>query len=89
MFTKTGRERYNQQRQRTCTALGITIYQYNWLRRKGAELHKIYEDICNGVIEDDEYYTLVMPIEKEVNSYVKELGLFVYYQTENGLLIWK
>lgn len=39
---------YNIRRAKTCEKLGITKNQYNWLRRKGEELHKVYEDNCNG-----------------------------------------
>ena len=83
MYTKTERERYNHDREITCQRLNITENKYNWLRRKGQELHKIYEDNCNGVIQtDEEYYKQTEPIEKEVNVYCKNLGLFVYFQTD-------
>ena len=42
-YTKKEREYYNQQRDKICESLGITKNQYNWLRRKGEELRKIYE----------------------------------------------
>ena len=82
-YTKTERQHYNKDREITCKRLGITENQYNWLRRKGEELHKIYEDNCNGVIQtDDEYFALTEVIEKQVKEYIKPLGLHVYFQTD-------
>lgn len=82
-YTKTEREQYNKDREITCNNLGITENQYNWLRRKGQALHKIYEDNCNGFIQsDEEYFGLTEPIEKEVFSYCKKLGLYAYFQTD-------
>lgn len=82
-YTKTEREHYNKDREITCKHLGITENQYNWLRRKGAELHKIYEDNCNGVIQtDEEYYSLTEPIEKQIKEYIKPLGLHVFFQID-------
>lgn len=82
-YTNKERERYNEDRQRTCERLGITENKYNWLRRKGQELHKIYEDNCNGVIStDEEYFRLTEPIEESVIEYCAKLGLKVYFQTD-------
>ena len=47
-YTKKERERYNDDRARACKRLGITKNQYNWLRRKGEALRKVYEANCNG-----------------------------------------
>jgi hypothetical protein len=54
MFTKLERERYNEDRERACKRLGITKNQYNWLRRKGEELRKVYENDCNGLYKNEE-----------------------------------
>lgn len=81
MYTKKEREYYNEQRERSCQRLGITKNQYNWLRRKGQELHYIYVADCNGELEN-ESQCFEDPIYKKVNEYVKKLGLFVYYQTD-------
>lgn len=82
-YTTQERTRYNEDRSITCKRLGITENQYNWLRRKGQALHKIYEDNCNGVINsDNEYDNAVDPIYSDVETYCKGLGLFVYYQTD-------
>ncbi len=82
-YTKTERKRYNKDRKITCNRLNIMKNQYNWLRRKGQALHKIYRDNCNGIIQSDkEYFNLTEPIEKEVIVYTKKLGLFVYFQTD-------
>src|SRR3990167_4882557 len=82
-YTKTEREHYNKDKEITCQQLGITKNQYNWLRRKGQELHRLYEDNCNGAFQNEsEYENLVNPIYEDVNTYIKNLGLFVYYQTD-------
>ena len=84
--TKKEREYYNLQRDRICQRLGITKNNYNWLRRKGEELHKVYEDDCNGVLElnydNGEYDDYMKPFYRTIDAYVKELGLQVYYQTD-------
>ena len=81
--TLTERQHYNKDREITCKRLGITENQYNWLRRKGQALHKVYEDNCNGLIADDDtYFDITSPIEKDVETYCKKLGLHVYFQTD-------
>jgi len=50
MFPKQERQRYNEDRERACKRLGITKNQYNWFRRKGKRLHKIYEDYCKDMM---------------------------------------
>lgn len=82
-YTKKEREYYNKDREIVCRNLGITKNNYNWLRRKGEELHRIYEDNCNGAFNtDEEYFGMTEPIEEEVKAYCKPLGLHVYFQTD-------
>lgn len=84
-YTHKERENYNKDRDITCNRLNITKNQYNWLRRKGQLLHKIYEDNCNGIIDsDDQYFGLTVPIEKEVKSYLRKVNdkLHVFFQTD-------
>lgn len=84
-YTKTKREQYNKDREITCKRLDITENQYNWLRRKGEELHKIYEDNCNGVFQtDDDYFRSTLSKEKEVKAYLKTINknLHAYFQTD-------
>ena len=81
-YTSKERKEYNDYRERACKRLGITKNQFNWLRRKGNELHRLYEDQCNGTINE------AIATEKEnniynlVDAYVKKLNLFIYYQTD-------
>lgn len=82
-YTKAEREEYNETRRKNCTRLNITKNQYNWLRRKGQALHKFYEDNCNGVFQaEGDYDKAVDPLYKAVETYVKKLGLHVYFQTD-------
>ncbi len=53
MYTKKERQQYNVSRERICQYLGITKNQYNWLRRKGNDLHTVYEANCNGDYEKE------------------------------------
>jgi hypothetical protein len=91
MFTKKERERYNEDRERACQRLGITKNQYNWLRRKGEELHKVYEDSCNGEIAEDAYDLRTGDLEKDVYNYLLKQKLYrtghkqviyAYFQTD-------
>ena len=82
MYNKKEREYYNEQRERTCDYLGITKNQYNWLRRKGEELRKIYEDNCNGILSELEYETITLKYERLIRDYAGKLKLLVYFQTD-------
>ena len=88
-YTKKEREYYNQYRERACTKLGITKNDFNWFRRKGAELHKLYEDDCNGFGDDHEEESLERRIEDKASKFKLELffqrdprGATVYLDTE-------
>ncbi len=81
MYSKEEREYYNMHRNNVCESLGLSTTQYNWLRRKGNELHKIYEDRCNGYI-DEQYEPMTTAIERVVDKKASELGSFIYYQTD-------
>ena len=84
-YTVLERANYNKDREITCNRLNITENQYNWLRRKGQLLHKIYEDNCNGIIKnDDDYFGLTLPIKKEIIAYLKKSNdkLHVFFQTD-------
>jgi len=82
-YTNKEREEYNEQRKCACERNGITENQYNWLRRRGQTLHLCYERNCNGeYASDSQYETIVNPIYKAVEAYVKKLGLEVYFQTD-------
>lgn len=81
-YTKKERERYNVYRQRVCERLGITKNQYNWLRRKGEALRKLYEDNCNGNIDEFRYLTFTDSLCCDVEIKAHKLGLQVYFQTD-------
>lgn len=82
-YSKKERDKYNISRERSCTRLNITKNQYNWIRRKGAELQKLYEDNCNGLFNEElDYQKAVDPLYKAVEDYIGRLGLFVYFQTD-------
>ena len=83
MFTKKERQWYNESRNRICEKLGITINQYNWFRRKGEGLRKIYENDCNGVYENESQEVVVrLPIERKISEQAAKLGLCTFYQTD-------
>ena len=77
MFTAKERQRYNEDRVRACKRLGITVNQYNWFRREGVKLHKLFEDDCNGIevpsrLEGD----ILTAIRSRSN------GLYLYIQSD-------
>ena len=85
MFTKQERERYNEDRERACKRLEITKNQYNWLRRKGEELRKIYEDNCNGLYKtEEESDKAERDLIYQINVYKQECEelLYAYFQTD-------
>jgi hypothetical protein len=83
MYSKKEREGYNRDRAIKCRELKITTIQYNYLRRRGAELKHIYEAQCNGLFDTEQaYINHVTPIENKVIKYAKKLKLHVYFQTD-------
>jgi uncharacterized protein (UPF0371 family) len=90
MYTKEQCKHYNINRDKACGELGITQNQYNWLRRKGEDLRKIYENNCNGLYLDDETYTQICQVrEDEIYAYLikhklntKEYKIYVHFQTD-------
>ena len=84
-YTKKEREYYNTYRQRVCEKLGITQNQYNWLRRKGEMLRKVYENNCNGVYKtEDEYFKAEKELVYKINVYKQNCTelLYAYFQTD-------
>ena len=82
-YTKKEREYYNIQRDRTCERLSITKNQYNWLRRKSEELHKVYENNCNGLYEQEyDYIREARAKEGVIHKKALDLCLFDYFQTD-------
>ena len=89
-YTKKEKEYYNEQRQRACDKLGITKNDYNWFRRHGERLHRLYEFQCNGV--DDNGFSSEktvarwdkweLELEKKIDIKRFALGLYVYLQTD-------
>ncbi len=85
MYTKKEREYYNIHREKACQYLGITKNQYNWLRRKGEELRKVYENDCNGLYKtEEESNRAEKDITYQINIYKQECEelLYAYFQTD-------
>jgi hypothetical protein len=85
-YGKKEREAYNLHREMVCKTLGITVNQYNWLRRKGEAMRRIYTDHCNGVICDT---IITKHIENKIYAYLnkkklnnKEHKMYIYFQTD-------
>lgn len=81
-YTKSQREFYNDHRQYVLRELGLTQNQYNWFRRVGDQLHHIYEQSCNGEIDEQTYEELTEPLYKKAQDKAKELELFIFFQTD-------
>lgn len=86
MYTKKERQEYNIYREKICQCLGITKNQFNWLRRKGAELQQLFIKDCNGELnlncDNGEYDQFFKPYYRTIDAYCQELKLYVYYQTD-------
>ena len=82
MFTKKEREYYNIVRNKVCNNLRITKNQYNWLRRKGEQLCKVYIQNCNGELTESDYEKTSSHFENEARVYSKSLGLEIFFQTD-------
>jgi len=66
-----------------CEELNITEQDYNTFKELGKQLHHIYEDSCNGIIQtDEEYNNATLPLEKIAEENANELGLHIYFQTD-------
>lgn len=72
----------NKYREHACSVLGLTKVEYNWFRQVGDQLHKIYEDNCNGLYSEEEYEKATNVIYEMCDAMVDGLKLFVYYQTD-------
>jgi len=82
MYNKKQRDQYNQMRTRICEELGITKNEYNSFRLNGQALCNIYTLSCNGEIEEDQYEGETTKLYTKLDNKAKELGLFIFYQTD-------
>jgi len=83
MYSKKDRAYYNECRDRACNRLGITENQYNWFRREGEKLRKVYENNCNGLYDTDFAYE--MAEGETLNKIVEKataLRLELFFQTD-------
>lgn len=84
-YTKREREYYNQYRSSICDKLNITVNQYNYLRRLGEQLRKVYENNCNGMYKtEEEYDQAERDLIYRINVYKQECTelLYAYFQTD-------
>jgi hypothetical protein len=85
-YTKKEREQYNKQRDRIIEKLGIDKNDYNYFRKKGEELHKLYEQDCNGEVAEKRYDKIEKQLMTRINTRLKKikkekgLTLYVYIQ---------
>lgn len=79
---KGEREQYNNYRLAVCQKLGIREFDYNRFRHLGRQLHKIYIDECNGILDEKEYEDLTAPFYEVGDRLSKSMGLYIYYQTD-------
>ena len=81
-YTKKEREDYNTHRGAVCEILGITKNEYNWFRRLGNSLHKVYEDSCNGTVDENEEELVTGRLYGLGDSKAEGLHLHIFYQTD-------
>ena len=74
-----------------CDHLGITTEDYKLFRRRGATLHRLYEEQCNGYRDHQGNWSEELTnkseakedrITKLIQKQAKELDLNVYLQTD-------
>lgn len=85
MYTAKERANYNAYRENVCKQLNITKNQYNWLRRKGEALRKVYENDCNGLYKtEEERIDAERDLIYQINVYKQECTelLYAYFQTD-------
>jgi len=87
MYTKKEREYYNQDRDKACKRLNITLSQYNYLRLKGEALRQVYENDCNEIYKTEEENNLAEnKIKMKIWQYrLKNINLKAlkwFYQTD-------
>lgn len=91
MTAKQQAEWYKKHIEFTLDKLSITQGQYNTLKKYGKILRSLYEDQCNGFLDNngnwDEKATQEAEkkekqVTDEIMRYAKELGLCVYLQTD-------
>jgi len=82
MYNEKERTEYNIYRDRVCEKLGITVNQYNAIRRIGQVLHLVYEQECNGDINDTYYNNETTRLYDNAGKLVDTLKLYVFYQTD-------
>lgn len=81
-YSKKEREQYNQYRTWSCMKLGITENVFNQFKTIGKKLRQQYENRCNTDISDETYESIVNPIYEKADKLAKNLGLYIYYQTD-------
>lgn len=87
-YTKNQHENYNRDRDITCARLGISVNDYNYLRRIGQQLHRIYEWSCNGVddngneMTDERFSDYTLPLYNKAYAKCKILKLHIFYQSD-------
>lgn len=75
-------ERYEHEVILTLDRLQIIRKDYDWFKRQGESLRKLYEDDCNGVISEEMLDVQTSFLYNQINTKVSELELFVYYQSD-------
>jgi hypothetical protein len=78
-YTKKEREQYNQDRQRACDRLGITVNDYNQFKRWGESLRSLYVEYCNTGKENEKEEVLLM---RKIDNKRRLLHLWVFLQTD-------
>ena len=85
MYTKQQREQYNQYRDSVCEKLGLTINQYNYIRRLGNKINFLDTQNCNGDLDNNEYYqSLLEDLFHKLFDYRKKnkLNVYDYHQSD-------
>lgn len=82
MTNKQQREWYNHDRKIICERLGINQNQYNAIRRIGVQLRHVYEQSCNGTIDEQVYEKQTKTLEEKLIDMIFPFGFHYYLQTD-------
>jgi len=84
MYTKSEREYYNQHRANVCEKLCFTVNQYNYIRRIGNELNRIYTADCNGELSEEKRTIQEATQIAKLTVYLENQGIRenVFFQTD-------
>lgn len=82
MTDKKRKEMYMDYKAKVMENLDMGEPIFNFFKKQGEKLNKIYTDFCNGDITLKQEKKLTAPIYKKLDAFAHLLGYSIYYQTD-------